>query len=116
MLRPVSFLMRCLMSRERSVARERVGDGHPTRPGQPLDAEAEEVEAVVDVGDCVFSGESVKPHLLCHELGRLLLDRLGLGLRVPAHQHHVGSDRGALPIFRIGAFPRPALRTGLAHY
>ena len=28
----------------------------------------------------------------------------------------VESDRGALPIFRVGAFPRPAPRTGLARY
>ena len=77
--RPVSSLMRCLMSRERAVARERVRDGLAGPMPALDDAPAEEVEPVVDVGDRCLLGRERQPHLLCHELGRLLLDRLGLG-------------------------------------
>ena len=48
----------------------------------------------------------------------LVLDELGY-LALPdgaAELVFVESDRGALPIFRVGAFPRPAPRTGLARY
>ena len=55
-------------------------------PGSPLDAEPEQVKAVVDVGDRCLLGRERQTHLLCHELGRLLLDLVGLGFGA-AHQH-----------------------------
>lgn len=73
---------------ERSFAREAVGDGDPTAR-TPLDAEAEEVEAVVDMGDVRLLGRERQAHLLPHELGRLLFERLGLGLGATDQDHEV---------------------------
>src|SRR6478672_13531550 len=73
---------------ERTLAREAVGDGYPT-PRAPLDAEPEKVEAVVDVGDVRLLGRERQAHLLAHELGRLLLERLGLGLGATHQDHEV---------------------------
>jgi group II intron reverse transcriptase/maturase len=73
---------------ERSLAWERVGDVLASGPpGSPLDAEPEQVKAVVDVGDRCLLGRERQAHLLPHELGRLLLDRVGLGFGA-ADQHH----------------------------
>src|SRR5450755_482054 len=63
---------------ERAVAGERDRDGSSTWPVPALGAPAEEVEPVVDVGDRCLLWREREPHLLCHELGRLLLDRLGV--------------------------------------
>ncbi len=70
-----------------SFAGERVGDALVAPPGCPHDAEPEQVKAVVDVGDVRFLGRERQSHLLCHELGRLLFDGVGLGFGT-AHQHH----------------------------
>ncbi len=54
-LRLVSFLMRYMIVAECSLAWEAEGDELSTAPGSPQDAESEEVEAVVYVGDRVSS-------------------------------------------------------------
>lgn len=72
---------------ERSLARERDGDSLGAFPGSPHDAEPEQVKAVVNVGDRCLLGRERQAQLLCHELGRLLLDRAGVGFGA-AHQHH----------------------------
>ena len=72
---------------QRSFAGERDRRRALGPPGSPLDAEPEQVEAVVYVGDRCLLGRERQTHLLCHVLGRLLLDRVGLGFGA-AHQHH----------------------------
>jgi hypothetical protein len=71
---------------QRSFAWEAVGDGRSTGPRAAHDAKPEQVEAVVDVGDVRFLGRERQAQLLAHELGRLLLERLGLGLAA-SYQH-----------------------------
>jgi len=62
------------------------------------------------VGDQRLGLGQLQLEILLQELGEALLDLLGFLLRSNKPEQ-VGSDRGALPIFRVGAFPRPALRT-----
>ena len=74
---------------QRSFTREAIGDVLVGPPGSPLDAEPEQVKAVVYVGDVRFLGRERQSHLLCHELGRLLFDRVGLGFGAAHHHHEV---------------------------
>ena len=72
---------------KRAVAGEGDRDGRASWSGHAFDVPAEEVEPVIDVGArAVFSGESVNRICSAHELGRLLLDRLGLS--AGAGHHH----------------------------
>jgi hypothetical protein len=72
--------------RQRSFAWEAVGDRRSTGARATHDAKPEQVEAVVDVGDVRFLGRERQAQLLAHTLGRLLLERLRLGLAA-SYQH-----------------------------
>ena len=73
---------------QRSFAWERVRDVLASGPpGFPLDPEPEQIEAVIDMGDRCLLWRERQAHLLRHELGRLLLDLMGLGFGA-ADQHH----------------------------
>jgi hypothetical protein len=79
----------------------------------PADVESQEVEALIEADDArlVLVERQTSGYQPAGEPG-LDLERLLPGVA----QGDVESDRGALPFFRIGAFPRPAPRTGLARY
>ena len=79
-----------------------------------LDRESEEVEPLVDRHNAGFLWGELEPER-CDHLLDLGFQRLGV-LLAASYADDVESDRGALPIFRVGAFPRPAPRTGRAHY
>ena len=75
---------------QRSLAGERVGDVPVAGPPRfSHDAESEQVKAVVYVGDVRFLGREHESHVLCHELGRLLFDGVGLGLGATYQDHKV---------------------------
>ena len=70
-----------------SVAGEAVGHRRPAGSGTPHDAESQQVEAVVDVGDACLVRRERQAHVLCHELGRFGFEGAGLRLGA-AYQHH----------------------------
>ena len=79
----------------------------------PADVEPQEIEALAEGDDTrlvLVEGQTPGRQPAAEP-------RLGLERVLPAMaERDVESDRGALPIFRVGAFPRPAPRTGLARY